>query len=73
MWLSLLELLGLAWWVEIETDDCKYYFGPFSSQSEALETQPGYIEDLKQEGVSSIKTNTARMRQPAQLTIEKSV
>ncbi|NER00040.1 MAG: DUF1816 domain-containing protein [Cyanothece sp. SIO2G6] len=71
MWLSLLEWLGLAWWVEIDTSDCTYFFGPFSSQKEALEAQPGYIEDLEQEGASGIQTNAQRMRQPTQLTIEK--
>ncbi|MGK7891533.1 MAG: DUF1816 domain-containing protein [Leptolyngbyaceae cyanobacterium] len=71
MWLSLLELLGLAWWVEIDTDDCTYFFGPFSSRNEALNAQPGYIEDLEQEGAATIETNLQRMRQPHELTIEK--
>ncbi|MEB3232591.1 MAG: DUF1816 domain-containing protein [Leptolyngbyaceae bacterium] len=71
MWLSLLELLGLAWWIEIDTSDCTYFFGPFSSKHEALDAQPGYLEDLEEEGATSVQTNMRRMRQPSQLTIEK--
>jgi hypothetical protein len=33
--ISLLDRLrGLAVWVEITTDDCTYYYGPFTSQRE---------------------------------------
>jgi hypothetical protein len=65
-----LELLGLAWWVEIATESpkCTYYFGPFTSQSEAESSSTGYIEDLKQEGAMGIAMNIGRMK-PSELTI----
>jgi len=48
---SVLEKLGLAWWVEVVTEqpNCTYYFGPFASAKEAKLAQPGYIEDLLEE------------------------
>ncbi len=50
--LSTLERLGLAWWVEVKTldPDCTYYFGPFVTVHQAQFLQRGYIEDLIQEG-----------------------
>ena len=51
--LSMLERLGLAWWVEVKTldPDCTYYFGPFVTVHQAQFLQRGYLEDLIQEGV----------------------
>jgi Domain of unknown function (DUF1816) len=71
---SFLETLGLAWWVEITTSkpDCTYYFGPFSSAREAKDTQPGYVEDLQQEGAQGIQVNVKRCK-PEQLTISNEV
>ncbi|MDY7013947.1 MAG: DUF1816 domain-containing protein [Cyanobacteriota bacterium] len=65
-----LELLGMAWWAEIttETPKCTYYFGPFTSQSEAELASAGYIEDLKQEGAMGIAIKIGRMK-PSELTI----
>ena len=67
---SILEILGLAWWVEIVTDkpSCTYYFGPFLSQKEAKLYYPGYIEDLEQEE-AVIVSWTIKQYQPKQLTI----
>ena len=49
--LSILEKMGLAWWLEVVTEQpkCTYYFGPFVSAKEAELAQPGYIEDLHHE------------------------
>lgn len=69
IWLSLLQTLGLAWWIEVKTDDCTYFFGPFSNQSDAESAQHGYIEDLEQDGESNIQASLMQGK-PAQLTIE---
>ena len=65
-----LELLGLAFWIEVTTDKpkCVYYFGPFLSQKEARLAQDGYIEDLKQEGTKGISLRIGRLK-PKELTI----
>lgn len=65
-----LQFLGLAFWVEIITDDpkCTYYFGPFSSKQEAELAQGGYIEDLENEGAQGISVNVMRCK-PTNLTI----
>ncbi|HEY9726906.1 MAG TPA: DUF1816 domain-containing protein [Chroococcales cyanobacterium] len=67
---SILEILGLAWWVEIVTDkpSCIYYFGPFLSKQEAKLHCPGYIEDLEQEDAVIVSWNI-KQYQPKQLTI----
>lgn len=64
------ELLGLAFWVEIITENprCTYYFGPFASQKEAQGASSGYIEDLQNEGAVNIAVKVERMK-PTELTI----
>ena len=44
------------WWVKISTSqpECLYYFGSFSSKLEAIETLPGYLEDLEGERAEGI-------------------
>lgn len=69
IWLNVLQTLGLAWWVEVKTDDCTYFFGPFSQRSDADAAQMGYIEDLEQDGESNIQANLIQGK-PSQLTIE---
>ena len=56
MFTNLLQVLGLAWWVEIKTDSprCTYYFGPFSSSKEADAAKDGYVEDLEKENAQGI-------------------
>ena len=60
----------LPWWVKIVTvnPECIYYFGPFDSQSEAMESQFGYIEDLKAEKAAGISIEIKQAR-PKLLTI----
>ena len=69
---SLLNQLGLAWWVEILTNSprCTYYFGPFASAREARAAQAGYVEDLEQEGAEGIKVMVKRC-QPPTLTVSE--
>jgi hypothetical protein len=66
---SLMDFLGLAWWVEIKTDSprCLYYFGPFLTADEAEAAKPGYIEDLQQESAQGIVAVTKRCY-PSKLT-----
>ncbi len=72
VFLSFLENIGRAVWVEIVTTDpvCTYYFGPFSGEPEAREATIGYIEDLKSEGALGIEVRSVkRSRTPEVLTI----
>ncbi|MEM9487375.1 MAG: DUF1816 domain-containing protein [Cyanobacteria bacterium J06639_14] len=59
-----------SWWVKIHTEmpQCIYYFGPFTDAQEATSYQPGYIEDLVQEGAQGINTETQK-GEPEVLTI----
>ncbi|MCT7966205.1 DUF1816 domain-containing protein [Laspinema sp. D1] len=68
--ISLLNLLGWAWWVEIATDNprCTYYFGPFLSKTEAETAKNGYIEDLEQESAQGISFAVKRCK-PSDLTV----
>ncbi|MCT7972471.1 DUF1816 domain-containing protein [Laspinema olomoucense] len=68
--ISLLNLLGWAWWVEIATDNprCTYYFGPFLSKTEAETAKNGYIEDLEQESAQGISFAIKRCK-PSDLTV----
>lgn len=68
--IKILHLLGLAFWVEIVTDNprCTYYFGPFLSEQEARAAQGGYIEDLENEAAKVVSLNIKRCK-PTNLTI----
>ncbi len=63
------KLRGLAVWVEITTDDCTYYYGPFASEKEAEAHKGRYIADLKAEGAKEIEVQIKKMRQPQSLTV----
>lgn len=67
---KILQFLGLAFWVEIVTDNpnCTYYFGPFSTEEEATSSRAGYVEDLENEGAQGILVNIKRCK-PTDLTI----
>jgi hypothetical protein len=70
---SFLDQFGWAWWVKVTTKEpqCIYFFGPFVTEAEAKKAQPGYIEDLKQEGAVDIIAEVSRMRPDHRhLTIE---
>ncbi|MEW6494737.1 MAG: DUF1816 domain-containing protein [Cyanobacteriota bacterium] len=68
--LKILQLMGLAFWVEIVTDNpsCTYYFGPFLNEKEAHIAKDGYIEDLENEGAQGINVKIKRCK-PSDLTI----
>jgi hypothetical protein len=67
---SVLQKLGIAVWAEVSTESprCTYYFGPFSSVTEAEEAQTGFIEDIKEEGAKGIAVAIKRCN-PDELTI----
>lgn len=67
---KIIEFLGLAFWVEIVTDNpkCTYYFGPFMGAKEAEAAKSGYIEDLENEGAQGISVTVKRCK-PSNLTI----
>jgi len=69
-WISVCQNLGLAWWVEIVTQNpcCTYYFGPFLNSQEAKQASLGYVEDLEVEGAQGIVVNVKRCK-PDALTI----
>ncbi len=60
------------WWVKIMTDapKCVYYFGPFDSQSEAIESQCGYLKDLMYEEARGISVEV-NQDSPQLLTISE--
>jgi hypothetical protein len=68
--IKILHFLGLAFWVEIVTDNprCTYYFGPFFSDKEAQTAKGGYVEDLENEGAQGISVSVKRCK-PTTLTI----
>jgi hypothetical protein len=67
---SVLQKLGIAVWAKVSTESprCTYYFGPFSSFTEAEEAQAGFIEDIKEEGATGIAVAIERCN-PQELTI----
>ena len=69
---QLIDRYKQAWWLEISTQSphCEYYFGPFGSESEALQAQPGYEEDLVQEGCELLRVSVVRRPAPTELTVE---
>ncbi len=70
--ISLLDRLrGLSVWIEITTDDCTYYYGPFASKREAEALKSHYITDLKAEGAKKIEVQVKKMRQPRTLTVAR--
>lgn len=68
--IKILNILGLAYWVEIVTDypKCTYYFGPFLSKEEANKAKDGYVEDLQRESAQGISVVIKRCK-PDKLTI----
>ncbi|MGK7930459.1 MAG: DUF1816 domain-containing protein [Microcystaceae cyanobacterium] len=67
---SLLNLIGMAVWVEAKTvsPNCTYYFGPFITEKEASLAKEGYVEDLESEKAQSIQVTIKRFR-PHNLTV----
>jgi len=70
--LSILEFLGKAWWVKIQTESpkCTYYFGPFVRKRDAERSKQGYVEDLHGEGAEITSLEIKRCK-PTILTHEE--
>lgn len=68
-WELLLTKFGLAWWIEVLTDNpsCVYYFGPFVNRQEAKSHLGGYLEDLQQENAQILVVDI-KQDQPEILT-----
>jgi hypothetical protein len=68
--ISLLDFLGFAYWVEIETKSpqCTYYFGPFLNAADAQVACQGYVDDLRQEGAQDLTVQVLRLK-PDNLTV----
>ncbi|HEY9828128.1 MAG TPA: DUF1816 domain-containing protein [Stenomitos sp.] len=58
-----------GWWIQIQTSQPAYiyYFGPFSSRTEAEEAQLGFVQDLEQESAQGISVRVYWCK-PRQLT-----
>ncbi|MGY4591187.1 hypothetical protein ACVWXF_001847 [Thermostichus sp. MS-CIW-40] len=65
------KLRGLSVWIEITTEDCTYYYGPFSDEAEAERLKDHYIADLQKEGAKKIQALVKKMRQPQSLTVTR--
>lgn len=65
------DKIELAWWLEIITDNPRYFyfFGPFESAKEGELLKYGYVADLLSEGGNIIST-AVKYCQPYSLTIE---
>lgn len=70
---DLLNRLGLAYWVELRTEQpsCLYYFGPFLTRPAAERAIAGYTSDLEGEGATCVTVQIVRCR-PDVLTLELS-
>jgi Domain of unknown function (DUF1816) len=70
--INVFDNLGLAWWVEIITQNprCTYYFGPFMSSTDAKAAIQGYVDDLQMEGAQGIAIDIKRCK-PKALTISE--
>lgn len=64
------ELLGLAYWMAITTQEPNYiyYFGPFLTEAEAEGYRTGYVSDLEAEGARVIDVKIDQRRKPDVLT-----
>ncbi len=69
--LQVLEIVGLACWIEIETlnPNYIYYFGPFLNLEQAKAAEAIYIEDLTQEN-AICKRIEIKLCRPKSLTVE---
>ena len=64
MLINILDALGLAYWVEITTDNprCVYYFGPFLNKQDSQLATDGYLEDLRGENAQNITYRIKRFK-----------
>ncbi len=60
------SLLNQSWWLEImaASPSCGYFFGPFESESEALEEQLRYVNDIERQGREVLLVSVVRRPAP---------
>lgn len=70
IFISFVDMIGVAVWVEIATESpkCLYYFGPFANIEEAELAKNGYVEDLETE-LAVITALAVKRCKPDNLTI----
>ena len=63
--------LGLAWWAKIETGhpNATYWYGPFITKRSLKENLPSFINDLHDEGSTSIKHSLKKKKKEEPLTL----
>lgn len=71
------QLFGLAkksWWLEVlaASPSCGYYFGPFESESEAVQEQLRCVKDVEREGREVLLVSVIRREAPAERMIDYS-
>ena len=63
--------LGLAWWAKVETKEplTTYWYGPFLTKRSLKENLVSFINDLTDEGSTSIKHSIVRCKKEEPLTV----
>ena len=63
--------LGLAWWAKVETGNptATYWYGPFLTKRSLNKNLEQFINDLSEEGSTSIKHSIVRGKQEEPLTV----
>ncbi len=63
--------LGLAWWAKVETKEplTTYWYGPFLTKRSLKENLVSFINDLTDEGSTSINHSIVRCKKEEPLTV----
>ena len=63
--------LGLAWWAKVETGNptATYWFGPFITKRSLNKNLEQFLNDLSEEGSTSIKHSIVKGKQEEPLTV----
>ncbi len=71
---QMLGLLNKSWWLEILTASPSrgYYFGPFNSESEAIQEQLHYVENIERKGSEVLLVSVVHRQAPAKRMVEYS-
>ncbi|MEA5464879.1 DUF1816 domain-containing protein [Leptothoe sp. PORK10 BA2] len=69
---QLFSLAGKSWWLEIlaASPSRGYYFGPFTSENEAIQEQLRYVQTIEQEGREVLLVSVVRREAPAERTVD---
>ena len=63
--------LGLAWWAKIESENpsATYWYGPFLTKRSLKKNISSFINDLNDEGSTTIKHSIVRCKKEEPLTV----